>query len=178
MIDIETMATSTDSVILSIAAVKFDPFADYQATGVTVSDLPVLDIYLDTESQTGRAIDNSVCEWWSQQDPAVIESVFRETGRVQFAPALEQLHKFVWGCGGRIWCQGPQFDISILEHAYRSIGRAYPWPYYQVRDSRTLLDLVEVSRPAPTHNAVDDCWRQIVGVQKTLAALNIKEFVR
>jgi len=36
MIDLETLGTTPDSVIVSIAAVKFDPFEDYQERGVTI----------------------------------------------------------------------------------------------------------------------------------------------
>jgi hypothetical protein len=109
----------------------------------------------------------------------VQESIFGE-GHVRFtlAECLEQLHKFTWNSVGRIWAQGAQFDISILEHAYRSVNRAYPWQYWSVRDSRTLLDLVPVNLPSATHDAMEDCYRQIVGVQQALAQLGVEKFVR
>ena len=178
MIDLETLGTTPDSVIVSIAAVKFDPFDDYQTCGVTADQLPTLNILVDIDCQTDRRIDENTVIWWSQQDPLVQETVFSPIGRVSFADALDQLQRFIWNTGGRVWAQGTQFDIAMLEHAYRSVNRAYPWRYSQARDSRTLLDLVAVSLPNATHDAAADCWRQIIGVQQALAALGIQRFVR
>ena len=179
MIDIETLATEPAAVILSIAAVKFEPFDDYQERGISVHDLPTLNILVDTQSQDHRTISESTVDWWSKQDPAIQESIFGEHHqRVNLTEALEQLHKFVWNSCDKIWCQGTHFDISILEHAYRSINRAYPWQYWTVRDSRTLLDFVAVDLPPATHDALDDCFRQIVGVQKALNRLQVTKFVR
>ena len=178
MIDLETLGTTPDSVIVSIAAVKFDPFEDYQERGVTSDQLPTLNILVDIDGQTDRRIDDNTVTWWSQQDPLIQETVFSPIGRVSFADALDQLHRFIWNTGGRVWAQGTQFDIAMLEHAYRSINKAYPWQYSQARDSRTLLDLVAVNLPKATHDAVADCWRQIIGVQQALATLGIQRFVR
>ena len=178
MIDLETLGTTPDSVIVSIAAVKFDPFDDYQTCGVTADQLPTLNILVDIDSQSDRQIDENTVIWWSQQDPQVQERVFNPVGRVNFTEALDQLHRFIWNTGGRVWAQGTQFDIAMLEHAFRSVNRAYPWQYSQARDSRTLLDLVAVNLPKATHDAVADCWRQIIGVQQALATLGIQRFVR
>lgn len=178
MIDLETLGTTPDAVILGIAAVKFDPFDDYLEKGLDVTDLPALDLLVDVDTQPNRSVEDSTLEWWSKQDPVVQEKMFSTQGRVSFEQALEQLHQFVWNTGGRIWAQGTQFDISILEHSFRSLNRAYPWRYSQARDSRTLLDLVNVSLPNATHDAVADCFRQIVGVQKALATLGVNRFVR
>lgn len=179
MLDIETLATDPDAVIVSIAAVKFDPFDDYRQKGVTVGDLPGFNILIDLDSQADRKINEQTVQWWSRQDPVVQESIFGESHpRYTLTEGLEKLHKFVWNSGGRVWAQGAQFDISILEHAYRSVNRAYPWQYWSVRDSRTLLDLVPVNLPSATHDAMEDCYRQIVGVQQALAQLGVEKFVR
>lgn len=179
MVDIETLATDPDATILSIAAVKFDPFDDYKERGVTVGDLPTLNLLVDFESQAGRQINENTLTWWSKQDPAICESMFADNlPRVSLEDALNQLHKFLWNSTNRIWCQGTHFDITILEHAYRSIGRGYPWQYYQPRDSRTLLDLVAVDLPPANHDAVQDCYRQIIGVQQALNRLGVTKFIR
>jgi 3' exoribonuclease, RNase T-like len=178
MVDLETLATQPDAVILSIAAVKFDPWDDYAARGVGVSELPQLNLLLDIDTQTDRVVDPGTVDWWSKQDPVVQDSIFGDHPRVSLTDALDQLHRFLWNSSNRIWAQGTHFDIAILEHAFRSQKRAYPWQYWQARDSRTLLDLVSVPLPAATHDAVSDCYRQIVGVQKALAALSVTGFVR
>ncbi len=178
MIDLETLATTPDAVILQIAAVKFDPFDDYLTRGVGLADLQTLDIMVDVDSQPDRNVNPETLDWWAQQDPQVQERIFSPDNRVAFKDALMTLHRFVWNSSGRIWCQGTSFDISILEHAYRAIDHPYPWRYWQARDGRTLLDLVAVNLPVATHDAVADCYRQATGVQQALATLGVTKFVR
>lgn len=179
MVDIETLATDLNAVILSIAAVKFDPFDDYLKKGTKPGDLPTLNILVDIESQPNRTINENTVDWWGKQSEPVRESIFGVNHpRYTLEEALDQLHKFYWNSGGRIWAQGIQFDIAMLEHAYQTTNRTQPWLYWQVRDSRTLLDLVSVSLPPATHDAAEDCFRQIVGVQKALATLGVNKFIR
>ncbi|VVC05799.1 Uncharacterised protein [uncultured archaeon] len=52
----------------------------------------------------------------------------------------------------------------------------YPWFYYNIKDSRTLLSLQEVDQPKVNHDSVQDCIRQIIGVQQVLQKLGVKEF--
>lgn len=179
MIDLETIATEPGAAIVSIAAVKFDPFDDYLSKGVNVSQLSTLNILVDLESQSDRVISDDTLNWWAQQSEVVRESIFgAEHVRYSLTDSLEKLHKFLWNSTGRIWAQGTHFDITILEHAYRSINRAYPWQYWQARDSRTLLDLAPVNLPPATHDALDDCYRQITGVQQALRHLGVTQFIR
>ena len=177
MIDLETLATTPDAVILQIAAVKFDPFDDYLTRGVGLADLQTLDIMVDVDSQPDRNVNPETLDWWAQQDPQVQERIFSPDNRVAFKDALMTLHRFVWNSSGRIWCQGTSFYISILEHAYRAIDHPYPWRYWQAMDVRTVMNLYRVPMPPATHDAMEDCFRQIIGLQKALKGLDVKAFV-
>ena len=42
MIDLETLATSNDAAIVTVAAIRFDPHADYSK--IKVEDLPPNDV--------------------------------------------------------------------------------------------------------------------------------------
>jgi exodeoxyribonuclease VIII len=64
-----------------------------------------------------------------------------------------------------VWSHGSNFDIVILENAYKAIGQAAWWKYSNVRDTRTLFDLAEhkyVSKGG--HDALDDAMRQAEAV--------------
>jgi hypothetical protein len=105
----------------------------------------------------------------------VREEAFSEQDRVQLGVALDGLTKIVWKAR-RVWAQGPTYDMTILEHAYKSLNKALPWQYYSVRDSRTVFGLWPgLEAPPATHNALEDCRRQISMLQDTLKYLNIKE---
>ena len=98
MIDIESLATQPDAVILSIAAVKFNPFDDYAERGIEVAELPQLNLLLEIDSQPDRHVDPTTVDWWGKQDPVVQDSIFGDHARVSFTEALDQLHRFISPC--------------------------------------------------------------------------------
>jgi hypothetical protein len=168
MIDLEGLATGPDTTILTIAAQAFDPFGSgyydrHYYARVTL------------ESQENRVIDNGTIEWWATQPEHAREEAFGEQDRIPLDQALDELGRLIWH-SKMIWAQGPTYDCNILEHAYKSYGKALPWKYYQVRDSRTVFSLwPELPIPPTSHHALEDCRRQIGMLQDTLKYLNVKE---
>ena len=170
MIDLETLATSIDASILTIGAVRFDPF------GKDVSD-PAMDslylrIDLDSCDRIGLVTNDDTIAWWGQQDPAAQEEAFSEKDRIDIVNAFEQLYKFCWGAK-RVWSNGATFDVVICEHVFKKIGKAVPWQFWQIRDVRTMFDLgINPKRPPVLkHHALEDAWNQAVGVQNVYNAL-------
>ena len=168
MIDIETIGVAPAATILTIAAQSFDPFG----TGYYPRHYYAR---ISLESQEDRTIDQSTIDWWATQPAVVRDEAFNEQDRVPLDQALDELGKLIWN-SKFLWCQGPTFDCTILEHAYKSYGKPIPWQYYKVRDSRTLLSLwPDVESPPASHHALEDCRRQISMVQDTLQYFKIKE---
>ena len=169
MLDIEGLGTGPDTTILTIAAQGFDPFGDSYYSDHSFY------VRVDLESQEHRSIQDGTIDWWATQPAAVREEAFSEQDRVPLSLALDGLTKIVWKAR-RVWAQGPTYDMTILEHAYKSLNKALPWQYYLVRDSRTVFGLwPELEAPPATHNALEDCRRQIGMLQKTLKYLSVKE---
>lgn len=171
MLDLETLGTRPDCVVLTLGAIKFDPFS-------TAEPGPGIYFRLDIENQLalGRTVDDSTIEWWAQQDPRVREEAMGESGeRIDVAKLKYELNKFLVGVD-YIWAQGPAFDIVILEDLYRSQGWGFPWHFWQIRDSRTLFgvhgDPREKGRDQ-AHNALMDCYYQAIGVQKIYNSLGL-----
>jgi len=167
MIDIETMGTRTDTVVLTIGALRFDP----HVVGDSQEELylhPDLDQQLTV---LGRTTDEATLDWWGKQAAEVRAEAFREDGRIAIEDALAKLSEFCKGASG-VWAQGPQFDLSILENMYASVGMKAPWRYGKVRDSRTLLSMLGDGRDhgrAGAHNALDDCREQARAIQECMA---------
>jgi len=63
MIDLETMSTSPRATILTLGAVKFDPFTD------EFFDEMYIRIDIEEQEKVGREIDPNTLEWWGKQDP-------------------------------------------------------------------------------------------------------------
>jgi len=168
MIDTETAATTPDALILTIAVQQFDP----HGSGHNGQSFYAR---VDIESQPNRTIDEGTIEWWAKQAPAIKDEAFAEDGRISLREALDGVHKIAWQ-SNRIWMQGPHFDATILEHAYREINKAVPWAFWKLRDSRTLFSLVpELTKPPVSHHALDDCRRQILMVQDALDYLKVRK---
>lgn len=174
MLDLETLSTDTDATLLSIAAIDFYPFEPIDIE----HPKPVDNFFylIDLDSQIGRSINDDTVAWWGKQDQKIQDLMFAEGGRIPLEDMLTKLAKFV--CNkDRIYSQG-SFDINILEHAYKSFNMPNPWAYYRIRDSRTLLDLAQIDLYPATHDPLDDCNRQVLGVKQILNKLNITSFSR
>lgn len=165
MIDLETLDTKPNCVILSIGAVRFDP----KGMGV-VEKLELKPTIEDQTEKYNRTIDDETIEWWGKQSPDAMNEAFSEVGRLSFDECLQILYKFCWNRRA-IWSNGAGFDIVALETGYRQIGMAIPWPYYNARDTRTLFDITGVSLrdkkygTRTTHKAVEDAEHQAIVVQ-------------
>ncbi len=164
MVDLETLATTPNSVILTLGAVKFDPWG----RNVDRSEHNILYRRIETESceTLGMIIDPGTLEWWGKQSPEIIDEAFNPEDRHPINQVIDEFHKFAWGCDA-FWSHGSIFDIMILETYYRKLGKSFPWNFWQVRDTRTIFDLgYDPEMPQNSkHNALEDAYRQAVGVQ-------------
>jgi hypothetical protein len=58
-----------------------------------------------------------------------------------------------------------------MESAFKNLDMSIPWPFYTVRDTRTLFDITNVSlrdkkyNTKTTHKAVEDAEHQAIVVQ-------------
>lgn len=184
MMDLETLGLHPGCVVLSIAAIRFDPCGGMPEI-VTVDGQPQVPgaFYqvVDKESclRHGLVTDPEVETWWETQDADVRAAVFEVEG----APLAETAERFSeWFGDPRepVWAHGASFDQPIWDAACRAAGTTPPWHFRSVRDSRTLVDLAypKGSPPQrigayPRHHALFDCYRQIGMVQSCFRKLGL-----
>jgi len=170
MIDLETLATSTDAAILTIGAVKFDPLGDDTKEPAMESFYVRVD--LDSCHELGLVTNDDTIAWWANQSKEAQEEAFGEDNRIPITEAMNQLYKFCWGAK-RVWSNGSVFDIMICEHVFKKINKAVPWKFWEIRDVRTAFDLgINPNRPTVTaHHALEDAYNQAVGIQTVYNAL-------
>ena len=102
MIDIETLSTHPNAIILNIGAIGFNPFTD--------------DIYtqhsfytrIDVDSQSNRHELAETMDWWLNQSTLAQEEAFGEDDRMPLDTALDELATLSRKCG-RIWANGVAF---------------------------------------------------------------------
>ena len=170
MIDLETLSTNPNAVVLTVCAVKFDPH-----TQMKPYDEMYFRVDVDSQTALGRHVMQETLDWWGQQPNEVANEALSDSNRIQLQDALKKINKFSVGVDV-FWCQGPLFDYAILQNLYTQMEQPVPWQYWQIRDSRTLFNLVprESEKRIGLHNALEDCKFQARKVQKVYRQLGIK----
>ena len=176
MIDLETLDVLPTATILTIGAVKFDPFGDELNSPQMEKFYVKVDI--DSCDKLGCTVSQSTIDWWANQSQEAQDEAFDPNNRIDIVEAMKQLYKFSWGCK-RVWSHGSAFDVVICEHLFRKIGKAIPWSFWEVRCTRTLFDIgINPQRPPVLkHHALDDAWNQAVGVQNVYRALRTSTMI-
>jgi DNA polymerase III epsilon subunit-like protein len=170
MIDLETLSTSPNASVLTIGAVKFDPF------GSDIDDPTCEKLYIkvdiDSCDELQLDVSQDTLDWWAKQSKEAQEEAFSTENRVHIREAFNQLYKFCWGAK-RVWSHGAAFDTVICENIFRKLNKAVPWSFWEIRDTRTLFDLgIDPQRPPVLkHHALEDAWNQAVGVQNVFQRL-------
>jgi len=172
MLDIETLGTRPGCVILTLGAVKFNPFSlDAPGPGLYVRP------DVDEQIAKGREVQEDTMLWWMEQAEDVREEALGEDGRITVEEMYRQLNRFLVG-SNNIWCQGPAFDMVIIENLYRQYGWPTPWQFWQIRDSRTLFGVhgdPRVKGKVGLHNALEDCVSQATAVQQVYNKLGLEK---
>jgi len=171
MVDLETLGTKPNCVILTLGAIKFNPQSDEEPKDGIYQKFDV-----DEQVALGRSQDDSTLEWWAKQPKNIQDEAFTDEGRISPLQATKELNKFLVGVDV-VWAQGPAFDIVILENLYQQLGLPLPWNFWQIRDSRTLFSLLDKDpRKAiqqEAHNALADCYYQALSVQTAYKELGL-----
>ncbi len=168
MIDLETLATTPDAAILTIGACKFDPKSkDIESTFYER-------IKLDTQENYNRVINEDTLAWWAKQDKQIQEDAFSEgEDRIDLLEAMKKLYTFGLGTT-HVWSHGSIFDVVIVENVCKSVQQAVTWKFWEVRDTRTLFELSDISvRIEGKHNALTDAVAQAKAVQQAYAKLKL-----
>lgn len=183
MIDLETLGTTADAVILSIGAVRFDLDSGTVAYPHGQQGFyQVLDID-DQLQKHQRRISASTLAWWMTQ-PREAQAVFTdEWPKAGLYGAMSNLGTWIsQGAAPLVWSNGADFDLPMLVHAYTQADLPLPWAAYAGRCYRTYKNLpgargVKVLRQGQHHNALDDAVYQAQHLCAIHAALFDKEVV-
>lgn len=149
MIDVETLGTCSDAVVLSIGAVKF-----------TLEEKFYTVLNVDEELKTDAKVSASTLLWWLDHKEAKDVAMLSDRGSKPNYDKLMEFLEFISSCE-YFWSKGTNFDFPILENCLRRYGLEPSWRYYKLRDFRTLDALYDQALPAPaSHNALEDAVAQ------------------
>lgn len=145
MIDFETLATTSDAVVLSIGVCIFDRYG--KAAPSLQDDCYMLSFEWTEQAKHGRRIMNDTVAWWLQQDPEVRDLALVRNDR---NPGEDLLFLSWWlqstlelnavpGEDTYFWAKGTNFDLAIMQDIYNNLDKPYPWFYRNTNDCRNLI---------------------------------------
>jgi len=155
MLDLETLGIRPTSVIVQIGACYFDRY-----TG-KIGNTFLINIDTGSNLLAGLTIDQSTIDWWKEQ-PNKTWLVGKILG---IHTALSSFEVFAKDATA-VWSHAT-FDVPILANAYTACNKKLPFHFRAARDIRTLVDLSDVKfskeseAEIKTHNALEDCVRQV-----------------
>lgn len=134
MIDIECAGLPPNGALLSIGGVFFDLHTS--TLGPTFSQV----VHLGSAVADGGVIDPGTFMWWLGQSDAARKAV-RYGGR-HVHTVLDEFSAWIAEtcrpADVRVYGNGANFDITILEGAYQRAGKKVPWHWTNTRCFRTL----------------------------------------
>lgn len=147
--DLETVATTANAAVMQVAAVTWlrDAESNPFCGNVTGNYDYSFNEYIDLRSCVvdGFDFDQQTVAWWSRQNeaakravcnglPEPVEEVF-----CRFIHWLEFVMKDTGAESICLWCQGMDFDASILRNICAKYDLQLPFRHQQFRDCRTII---------------------------------------
>lgn len=165
MLDLETLGSSAGCAILSIGAVLFDPTDPKSLEDIREDAKFYRVIDLKSCLDKGLRVDADTFYWWLEQSDAARKAILAYRNLRNLDDSLVEFAKWYQRMGAEyLWSHGANFDVPVLEAAYRQLGfHCVPWDFRRVRDTRTLFSLVDekVRKSSPNqHHALFDAVDQ------------------
>lgn len=146
--DFETLGKNPrESVVLSMAALPFTEERFVTDNPYTYEELLYSTKFIKFNAQEqvgkyGRKIDKETLEWWSKQPP---EARLSLTPSEDDVPLVE-LYPFLMDLlndpkdAKKIYTRGNTFDPLFLESLLQNINQVDPFPWWNVRDTRSMIE--------------------------------------
>lgn len=139
VLDLETLSTKPNAVVIAIGAVALDAKGDFASE---------FHIAVAAKSQPLGHIDADTITWWARQSAEAQAASLCATVTVSASLALLLFNQWMQEHTERktvkVWGNGCSFDNVILGSLYSQLNLfnlPQPWSYWNDRDMRTILDL-------------------------------------
>lgn len=134
-LDLESMGTSPNSIILSVGMCRFD------VQRKTIWDDFQVNIDAKDSARYGMTVSQETIDWWASQPKevykrAVSNPVSLDTGLAMIRGYIEKTKS------PNMWSYGAIFDFPMLEWSFRAAGhKTVPWKFRRVHCGRTIANI-------------------------------------
>lgn len=152
VVDLETLSTHANACIVSIGAVKLE--------NLEIVDTFYMNVDAKTCKEVGLHIDKDTLDWWASQEKEAREAWLQNPQPL--SKALLDFSAWYGNDSIPIWGYGANFDVVILESAFRAEQVIpIPWKFWDIYCLRTLMNVLDKRLPKKNnHNALDDATAQ------------------
>ena len=164
MLDIETLGTGSNSLVLSIGAVEFS------LAGTTFrqfsTNLPILEQIINPTVE----VDIDTIKWWKTQSEEAKKALLNKKPSKTVKEGLMAFYDFIKTFENPvIWGNGCTFDNVIMRNLFKSFNLPFPTPYYSDMDVRTIVNVYDYEKvnsltgkfTGTKHDAITDCLHQV-----------------
>ena len=146
--DFETLGKNPrESVVLSMAALPFNEDRFISDNPYTYEELlnSTKFIKFNAQEQVAvykRKIDNETLEWWSKQSAEARKSLTPAADDAH----LVELYPFIMDLidnpsnAKKVYTRGNTFDPLFLESLLENLGKNDPFPWWNMRDTRSMIE--------------------------------------
>lgn len=162
MVDIETMGTDLESIILQVSFEVFAFFSDSRGAAITMYPC------LQEQVSSGRSSDSDTIGWWIKKNPELFTYLITKSSKAPHFSGVECVSDYFSKLNDKgyvMWARSPEFDIQMLENL-----TGVKYNYRNKMDVRTIEKLFG-GRPEASHDAELDCRHQIEYVKSKIEAL-------
>ena len=173
--DVETLGKRSNSVILSMAAIYFDPDTKPSPQELRDSAFFAKFSVVEQVKEYGREMNQPTMDWWKKQcDNVRTASFVPHKYDCSFVDGYESMRNWARGKNDNkcwVWARG-NLDQLVMDDIEEQLELEPIWPYARWRDVRTAVDFlynttngyIDVDYPGfnsknhiTKHNPIDDC---------------------
>lgn len=163
MLDLETLSTSSNAVIISIAAVQFNI-----ETGEIINKFH-RNVDIQSCLDIGMEIEANTIKWWMTQKNETFKKLINNTVTIKKAINSLRIEMIAIDRNKQniiVYANSPSFDCVIIKNACKKTKIEYPFNYRNEVCIRTLFryfpEIVQKHKfKGNKHNPIDDCINQI-----------------
>lgn len=145
MYDLETVGTNSESVVLSMACIHFDPESRPSYKELCDSAFFVKFDVKDQRQRFGRKLNKVTMEWWAKQcDIVRAKSFIPSADDVTLEVGIQRLRDWAAQFNDNdcwVWARG-NMDEVILDSIEQQLGQEQIFKYNRWRDIRTAVDFL------------------------------------
>lgn len=159
MIDVETIGSTPDSLILSYG---FVPFNSDREIGPKFLKKIILD-----DAMKYGVITADTLQWWTKQSFEQFSDLVNSgnTTTKEALLVLKDMCEYYMDDNFKVWANGPDFDLEMIENKLHKLNMPMVWLPWNQRCVRTIKSidpcLAKTFINPEKHNPIADCIVQI-----------------